>query len=59
MTPADLHATRKALGLTQARFAEAIGISTRQLLYYEKGEFPIPKTVALAIKAYAQMKKEE
>ena len=59
MTPADFHATRQALGLTQAQLAEAIGISPRMLRYYESGDRKIPLTVALAVKAYAQLPKEE
>lgn len=35
-------------GLTQARAAEAIGVSRRMLSYYLSGAKPIPKTVWLA-----------
>ena len=40
-------------GLTQARAADAIGISRRMLSYYLSGAKPIPKTVWLACLGWA------
>lgn len=40
-------------GLTQARAADAIGISRRMLNYYLSGAKPIPKTVWLACLGWA------
>ncbi len=40
-------------GLTQARAADAIGISRRMLNYYLSGTKPIPKTVWLACVGWA------
>jgi transcriptional regulator with XRE-family HTH domain len=55
MTGPELRAFRKRLGLTQAQFAETLGISASQLHNYEHerdrrtGEpCPVPKLVALA-----------
>jgi transcriptional regulator with XRE-family HTH domain len=59
MTAADLIATRKTLGLSQARLGEAIGITGRMIRYYESGERPIPKTVQMALEAYARMTREK
>lgn len=58
MTPADFTATRRALGLTQAQLGEAIGLTGRMIRYYESGEKPIPKTVELAMQAYAKLRRE-
>jgi transcriptional regulator with XRE-family HTH domain len=59
MNGADLIATRKSLGLSQAQLGEAIGLTGRMIRYYESGERPIPKTVAMALEAYARMPKEK
>ena len=58
VTPADFTATRKTLGLSQTEMGKAIGLSLRMVRYYETGEYPIPKTVELALTAYANMRKE-
>jgi DNA-binding XRE family transcriptional regulator len=39
---------RKSRGLTLDRAAKALGLSRRMIAYYEKGERPIPRIVALA-----------
>jgi transcriptional regulator with XRE-family HTH domain len=49
MTPADLTATRKTLGLTQTQLGEAIGVSLRAIQHYEAGTRKIPKPVALLL----------
>ena len=51
MTPDQLKSWRANLGLSQKAAAEAIGISVRSIIYYEKGQAPIPKTVELACTA--------
>jgi DNA-binding transcriptional regulator YiaG len=47
----DFTADRKALGLTQQQLSEALGISPRMVRYYESGEMPVPKAIALALQA--------
>jgi len=42
-----MRALRRALGLSQARLAEQLGMSKRQIQYYEAGR-DIPKVVELA-----------
>jgi transcriptional regulator with XRE-family HTH domain len=45
MTPSDLIATRKTLGLTQTELGEAIGVSLRAIQHYEAGTRKIPKPI--------------
>jgi transcriptional regulator with XRE-family HTH domain len=51
MTPADLHAWRKRLGLSQAAAAEALGCGRRSLQQWEAGIHLIPLYIALACDA--------
>ena len=53
MTPHDFKAWRKALGFSQKKAADALGLKNRIVQYYEKGErdgekVKIPKHVRLA-----------
>jgi transcriptional regulator with XRE-family HTH domain len=53
MTPGHFKAWRKALGLSQKKAADALGLKNRIVQYYEKGErdgekVKIPKHVRLA-----------
>src|SRR5215471_8191575 len=41
MTPAELRAERKALGLTQAALASELGVATNTIARWERGEMPI------------------
>jgi transcriptional regulator with XRE-family HTH domain len=55
MTPKQLKAARKALGLTQAEFARAFQVSPRAIGGWEQGErngrpHTIPAPVALLVK---------
>jgi transcriptional regulator with XRE-family HTH domain len=58
MTPTELRALRDKLNLTQRELGEAIGKTHETICRYESGERPIPKTVAIAIAAYARLPKE-
>ena len=51
MTAQDFKDRRLFLGYTQERFAQRLGLSLRTVQYYEKGEVPINRTVALLIDA--------
>lgn len=42
---------RERLGLTQEELAKRLGKSRPMIARYESGEFPVPKTVELAMKA--------
>ena len=53
MTPQQFKAWRKRLGLTQARAADAIGMSATQIKNYEAGRATIPLYVELACAALA------
>jgi transcriptional regulator with XRE-family HTH domain len=53
MTPHELKAWRKALGLKQKEAAEQLGLKKRVIQYYERGhrdgkKIEVPKTVELA-----------
>lgn len=51
MTPDRLKAWRKSMSLTQAGAALELGIGHRTYHAYERGEYPVPRTVALACAA--------
>lgn len=51
MTGEQLRGRRVRLGMSQAAFAEALGISERMLRRYEHGEWPVPRVVQLAAAA--------
>lgn len=48
MTAEAFRRWREGRSLTQETAARALGVSRRMLAYYEQGEKPIPRTVALA-----------
>lgn len=50
MTPSELRQTRKAKGLTQQALADYLGFTVRAVKFWEAGERPIPKWLALALK---------
>jgi transcriptional regulator with XRE-family HTH domain len=54
MTPDDLRAYRKRLGITQTQLAEALGLSRRAIIRYEDGTRPIPRPVELACETIAR-----
>lgn len=47
----SLKARRENLGLTQAAFAEAIGITSNTMSRYETGTLEIPKYMELVLEA--------
>lgn len=52
MTPADIIAARKALGLTQSQMAEALRLGpngSRTVRRWEKGEIPVSGPASVAI----------
>ena len=51
MTPQAFIAARERLKMTRAAFAEALGIAPNTVTAYEKGRYPVPLTVRLAISA--------
>jgi transcriptional regulator with XRE-family HTH domain len=51
MTPARFRELRKSLCLTQAELAARLDRSTRQVHDYERGGYPIPRSIALALLA--------
>jgi len=58
MTPAELKTIRQNLGLSQRKLGEALGYSGRSIRHWESGQREIPKTVEMAIKAYAFTKEK-
>ena len=59
LTTAQFKAWRIRLSLTQRAAAEALGISERAVIYYEKGERPISDTVALLCKCLVRDRKRQ
>ncbi|MEO5338564.1 MAG: DUF2442 domain-containing protein [Magnetospirillum sp. WYHS-4] len=52
LRPEEFRSWRAMHGLSQARAAEALGISGRMVKYYEDGSHMVPKTILLACKGY-------
>jgi len=50
MTPADLTAWRKRLGLTKGRAAQRLGIGVNTWARYEAGKAPVPVSIIMACK---------
>jgi transcriptional regulator with XRE-family HTH domain len=51
VTGRELRKQRLRLGLTQAQLATRLGLNRMSISRYENGLWPIPKHVALAVKA--------
>ena len=51
MTPAAFIAARERLHMTRAAFAAALGLAPNTVTAYERGRYPVPLTVRLAISA--------
>ena len=51
MSPEEMRELRKRLQLRQQDLADRLGLSKRAIAYYELGQRPIPKVVALASRA--------
>jgi transcriptional regulator with XRE-family HTH domain len=49
MTAETFAAHRASMRLTQARLANLIGISTRQIIRYEMGQSKIPNPVSILV----------
>lgn len=54
MQAEQLQSWRARLGLSYRRAADRIGISPRMYVYYEQGDYTIPRTVELACRAVEQ-----
>lgn len=50
--PGDFAAWRASLGLSLSEAARALGLSRRMVAYYDSGERPVPRVVALACRGY-------
>lgn len=50
--PGDFAAWRSSLGLSLSQAARALGLSRRTIAYYDSGERPVPRLVALACRGY-------
>lgn len=56
MTGDDLISYRKRQKLRAVDIAWMTGVDPRQVSRWQKGEYPIPRSVALLLKAFAQNK---
>jgi DNA-binding XRE family transcriptional regulator len=45
----EFQQARRALGLTQKKMADAIGVNDRTIRYYETGRVPVSPTVAVLV----------
>ena len=52
MTPANITAARKSLGMTQAQLAKALHCSRTQLNGYENDRVPMPAVRVALLRAY-------
>ena len=59
MNPAELKAARKALGYSQERLAEALGLTRRQIIRLEGGEQGISRAIELALRYLRAIKTGE
>lgn len=51
MTANELRDWRQANKLTQAGLADRLEVSTRMIIYWEQGAYPVPRYIELACKA--------
>lgn len=51
MTPTELRSRRLALGLSQQKLAEALGVQRLAVIRWEKGDRSIPPYLALALES--------
>ncbi len=49
MTPQQFKDAKRTLGLTNHDLADMLGLSTRQIVHYNQGQTPIPKTVEMIL----------
>ncbi|MBI3049241.1 MAG: helix-turn-helix transcriptional regulator [Acidobacteria bacterium] len=54
MTPSDLRRLRRRLGLSQAGFAERVGVTSNTVARWERGELGMRATTARLIQFIAQ-----
>jgi DNA-binding transcriptional regulator YiaG len=58
MTPLELKAARKTLGLTQGELARALGMSGDRIVRrWESGERPVPGPVARMVRVFIEDRK--
>lgn len=50
--PGDFATWRASLGLSLTQAARALGLSRRMIAYYDTGQRPVPRVVALACRGY-------
>jgi DNA-binding transcriptional regulator YiaG len=50
MKPEELRQIRKQLNLTQQQLADILGVSSRQVIRWEKGDYPISKIAEVAVR---------
>ncbi len=51
MKPEELKRRREALGLTQEQFARELDVTTMSVSRWERGVYPIPHYIELALEA--------
>ncbi len=54
MTPTQLRAALKRLGLTQVAAAKRLGVTPRAVRFWVAGTYPIPEAVALLLREWVK-----
>jgi transcriptional regulator with XRE-family HTH domain len=50
MTKKEFKLLRSLIGLSQGKLAKELGVTTRTITRWERGEFPIPRIAELALR---------
>lgn len=58
MSPDELKRRRESLGITQARLARELDVDVSAVSRWERGVFPVPKYIELAIEAIEARRKK-
>jgi transcriptional regulator with XRE-family HTH domain len=58
MKPEELKGRREALGLTQEQLSRALDVTMMTISRWERGVYPVPKHIELAVEALEKRRKE-
>ncbi len=58
MKPEELQRRREALGLTQEQLARELDVTVTTVSRWERGVFPVPHYISLALEALERRRKE-
>jgi DNA-binding transcriptional regulator YiaG len=58
MTPAEVRAARKALGLSQVAMAQVVGVTPRTITHWEAGSRNVPEPAARLIRSLENARRD-